>query len=152
MKELFAAIQGLLEDDHDLVALLGAANIGQAYSPATRKVPCVAYQMWSAPFVPVDQAKGNRDPQDMTLLFIIITGDDSSAIYGGGTLASEIAERLKALLHGADAALSGETLDCKAALYDDYQAPPDYDEPSAQWRLDLRFRFIARALTPAPGP
>jgi|GEM_PF-5059254 len=141
MKELFAAVQGLLAGDGDLVDLLGgSANIGQAYSPSVQVLPCVAYQLWSNAYLPVDQAAGNRDPQNITLLFSCYAKDDSSLSYGGGTLVIEIAERLKALLHGAD--LGAADLHVFSALFDDWQSPVAYDATTGEWRLDLRFRFV----------
>jgi hypothetical protein len=141
MKELFASVQLLLAEDTDLVDLLGGeANIGQAYSPAVQTLPCVAYQLWSNAYLPVDQASGNRDPQNITLLFSCYAKDDSSLSFGGGTLVIEIGEQLKALLHGAD--LGTTDLHCFSALFDDWQSPVTYDAATQEWRLDLRFRFV----------
>ena len=79
----------------------------------------------------------------MAVRFSVCAADDSSAAYAGSTLCAEIGERLKALLHGAD--LGGENLRCYAALWDDFETPAAYDETTAQWRCDLRFRFVVKA-------
>jgi len=144
MKELWKAIYDRLSSDEALAALLGGeARIGQPQQAGARALPCVTYDLWSARYEPVDQAKGNRDPQHVAVRFSVFAADDSSATYAGSTPCSEIAERLKALLHGAD--LGDESLRCYAALWDDFETAAAYDEATAQWRCDLRFRFVVKA-------
>jgi len=144
MKELWKVIYDTLVADDVLVDdLLGAANIGQARQPKARALPCVVYSQWSNVYEPVDQASGNRDPQQITVLFSCVAQDEGGLSYAGSTLLYEIAERLKALLHGADLGWAG--LHCYSALYDDFETDADYDEDSHEWRLDLRFRFVVRA-------
>jgi hypothetical protein len=147
MKELWKAIYDRLSSDEALLALLGGeARIGQAQQAGARALPCVVYDLWSARYEPVDQASGNRDPQHLAVRFSVFAADDSSAAYSGSTLCAEIAERLKALLHGAD--LGADDLCCYAALWDDFETAAIYDDAAAQWRCDLRFRFVVKALAP----
>ena len=57
MKELWKAIYDRLAGDETLVGLLGGeARIGQAQQAGARALPCVAYELWSARYEPVDQA------------------------------------------------------------------------------------------------
>jgi hypothetical protein len=144
MIELFAGIQAKLTADATLVALLGGTSrIGQWGSPAAAAAPCVAYYLSSAADVPIDQAVGNQAPQDMTVTFVCVAKDGDSATYGGQTLALQITQQIKATLNGADLTATGLT--DYAALYDNYISPPEFDEPSGEWRIDIRLRFIAQA-------
>jgi hypothetical protein len=144
MKELWKAVYDTLAADSDITALVAAANIGQAWQPKARALPCIVYWLWSAAYEPVDQAKGNRDPQRIAVAFSVVAKDDSSLSYGASTFLSEVAEQLKATLHGAD--IGYASLKCYSALFDDWQSEPEYDADTHEWRMDLRFRFVVKAI------
>ncbi len=146
MKELFASIQATLEAAPGLTALVSADNIGQAGGPFVRSLPCVTYQLYTSTPAGLDQAYQNWQPAEVTLLFSVEVADDSSATYGASTLLVEIAEQLKAALEGANLSLSSR-LDCKAAAYDAFETPPQFDDRSHSWLMQLRFRFIVAKLS-----
>lgn len=146
MKELFASIQAQLEAAAGLTALVSADNIGQAGGPFVRSLPCVTYQLYTSTPVGVDQEYQNWQPSEVTLLFSIEADDDSSATYGASTLLVEIAEQLKVALEGADLSLSA-SLDCKAASFDAFETPPQFDDRSHSWLMQMRFRFTVAKLS-----
>lgn len=155
MLELLKGIQTKLAADATLKTLLGgSANVGQAQSPATRTLPCVAYQVVSLTDTLIDQTKGAADPLEAAVLFTIVAKDDSSATYAGATLCQAIADRLRALLHGGDISYAaGKTttgLTCRSALFDGFESGPEYDPITGEWRLDTRFAFVVAQL-PATG-
>jgi hypothetical protein len=144
VKQLYAAIQTKLTTDATLVALLGAANIGQWGSPAATVTPSVSYALASDVFTEGDQITGVGGPQEIVLQFTCVAKDDSSATMGGQTLVTDIAQQIMATLHGA--AIGTATLFAWFAYYDNYMSAPIFDEETGEWRIDLRFRFMVKAI------
>lgn len=148
MNELWRAIYARATGDAELVALLGHSDtdrrIKRGYQPEPMGYPCVAYDLWSARMEAVDQAKGNRGPQVITVRFSIWTPE---SLPGGGqagdALLATIAERLKELFHGAD--LVDAELQSYASLFDDFQSPVGFDEERRAYTQSLRFRFMVAA-------
>ncbi|HUT75001.1 MAG TPA: hypothetical protein VM221_09255 [Armatimonadota bacterium] len=149
MNELWRAIYERAAADAELGALVGHSEadrrIKRGYQPEPMGYPCVAYDLWSARMEPVDQAKGNRAPQVVTVRFSVWSPE---SVVGGGAagdaLLSSIAERLKEVFHGADLTSSG--LHSYASHFDDFQSPVRFDEQRRAYTQALRFRFIVKAL------
>jgi len=147
MNQLWRAIFERAAGDAELVALLGHTDadrrIKRGYQPEPMGYPCVAYDLWSARMEPVDQAKGNRAPQAITVRF---TAWSPESVDGGGqggdALLATIAERLKEVFHGAD--LTDSQLHSYASLFDDFQSPVQFDEERRAYTQALRFRFVCR--------
>jgi hypothetical protein len=149
MNELWRGIYERAAADAELVGLLGHSEsdrrIKRGYQPESMGYPCVAYDVWSARMEPVDQARGNRAPQVITVRFTMWSPE---AVAGGGqaadALLSSIAERLKEVFHGAD--LTDAGLHNYASLFDDFQSPVQFDEERRAYTQSLRFRFVVKAL------
>jgi hypothetical protein len=149
MNELWRVIYERAAGDPTLAVLLGHSEadrrIKRGYQPDPMPLPCVAFDLWSARMEPVDQAKGNRAPQVVTVRFTVWAPE---SIAGGGqagdALAATVGEGLKQVFHGADLTDSG--LQSYASLFDDFQSPVMFDDARRAYVQALRFRFVWRTI------
>jgi len=147
MNQLWRAIYERAAGDAELAALLGHSEadrrIKRGYQPEPMGYPCVAYDLWSARMEPVDQVRGNRAPQAVTVRLTIWSPESlPGGEQAGDALLTTIAERLKEVFHGAD--LTDSQLHSYASLFDDFQSPVEFDQERRAYVQSLRFRFVLR--------
>jgi len=150
MTELYAAIYTKLANDGTLVALLGHTSgdrrIRRGWQPGLTPLPCVTYDRWAGRLTPVEQAKGNRQPHEITLR-VSIWGPEATPAgqdVGADLLVMEIHEALIDALHGRD--IGTEDLFAWYCYYDDFSEGPLFDDDMKAWAQVLRFRCMVKAV------